>query len=123
MKLVDKIGSKDELENMNTRKDMNSMIDGNMKCSFSKDDTCVIHNTRGTVIHITTKKWKKNVKTGLFGNVSVRTRKVICKAKKIIPVGSDISTSVQSQRMGINTLDILGASGTDLQTDGLPDNL
>ena len=102
---------------------MNAMHVENMKCTFSKDDTCVIHNVKGTVLHVTTKKWKKNVKTGLFGNVSTRSRKLLCKARNITPVVSKISTDVQSQRLEINDSDILGAGGTGLQTDGLPDNL
>ena len=82
----------------NTTDGMNTMHVGSMKCTFDKDDTCVIHNIKGTVMHVTTKKWKKNVKTGLFGNVSTRSRKLQCKARKITPVVSKISTDVQSQR-------------------------
>ena len=46
---------------------------------------------------------------------------LICKARKIVPVVPDIATGVQSQRLEDNNT--LGASGKDIQTDGLPDNL
>ena len=60
-------------------------------------------------------------RTGLFRYVSIRTKKLICKAKKIIPVVPDIATGVLSQRLEDNNT--FGASGKDIQTDGLPDNL
>ena len=117
-RLVDNI---ERMGNMNTRGDMRNMTDGNMKCSFTEDEMCVIHDVRGTVIPITAKKWKKNARTGLFRYVSIRTKKLICKAKKIVPVVPDIATGVLSQRLEDNNT--FGASGKDIQTDGLPDNL
>ena len=42
-RLVDNI---ERMGNMNTRGDMRNMTDGNMKCSFTKNEMCVIHDVR-----------------------------------------------------------------------------
>ena len=64
---------------------------------------------------------EKNAKTGLFRNVSVKTKKFICKARKSVPIVPNICMSAQSQ--GLSGNNFLGESGTDRLSDGLPDNL
>ena len=103
------------------RVNLNDDEDTDVKCTFSKSGVCEIHKVRGTEIQIPVLRWKKNAKTGLFRNVSVKTKKFICKARKSVPIVPNICMSAQSQ--GLSGNNFLGESGTDRLSDGLPDNL
>ena len=69
-------------------------------CSFTADRMCVLHGCEGKIIKLSTTRWGWKLKQKCYGNVYKKVSKLICTARKKMPIGPQISTPVDSDVSG-----------------------
>ena len=72
-------------------------------CSFTADRMCVLHGCEGKIIKLSTTRWGWKPKQKCYGNVYKKVSKLICTARKRMPIGPKISTPVDSNISGQRT--------------------